>query len=300
MPTLFTQEKMRALLDHIADGKSMAKATALAYGSRSKIGWCHIRNSKREKDAGIDPSECRYFVHDWPEANESHHLCDAYQMALQISKLNFHMEVLQEVRESTRPVIEGGRVMYEIDHEAMALYEGDADIARLCGVHDPFYRHDENGARIPLRVRDRTSAALTIKALQAINPEQWDRPQQIDVTKKIQAVLTLGGEKPQPSAMRMSMEERLAFIRAHPDRATAKPDLRVGPVYTGDGKSAAGDPPEHVSNQMGDDAAKPLPPEPPRALPPPVSYARPRPNNNLDRQDAPNKGAPPPGGFKIS
>lgn len=300
--TLFTQAKLRALVDGIAEGLSMSQATARAYSSRSKIGWVHIRNSKKEKDANLPPDECKYFVHDWPEVGEGHHLCDAYLMAQQIAKLDFHMETLAEIRQSTRPVIEGGKVQYEIDHEAVALYEGDADVARLCGLHDPFYRHDPvTGARIELRVRDRTSAALTLKALAVVDPERWDRPQQIDVTKKIQAVLTVG-EKPQSKQMtegERTLREKLDYIRAHPNRPSAKPS---GKVDLGNGARVAGDPVENVSNLMGDDSAKPLPPEPPRALPPPqpVSYARPaRPNNNLDRQDAPNHGAPPPGGFRV-
>jgi hypothetical protein len=301
--TLFTQEKMRRLLDEIASGKSMSQATALAYGSRSKIGWVHVRNSKKEKDADLPPDQCKYWVYDWPEKSEGHHLCDAYAMAVQIAKLDFHMETLAEIRQSTRPVLEGGRVMYEVDHELVALYEGDADVARLCGVHDPFFKHDPvTGARIPLRVRDRTSAALTLKALAVVDPERWDRPTEVNVTKRIQAVLTVG-EKPQSKQMtqgEMTLREKLEYIRANPNRPSAKPS---GKVNLGDGARVAGDPVENVSNLMGDDSAKPLPPEPPRALPPPqppVSYARPaRPNNNLDRQDAPNHGAPPPGGFRV-
>lgn len=297
--SLFTQEKLRALLDAIADGKSMAQATALAYGTRSKTAWVHVRNSRKEKEAGIEPSECRYWVYDWPEKAEGHHLCDAYLMALNISKLNFHMETLAEIRQSTRPVIEGGKIMYEVDHELIALYEGDADIARLCGVHDPFYKHDPlTGARIPLRVRDRTSAALTLKALAAVNPEQWDRPTQVDVTKKVQAVLTVGVHKPErsQSPLEQDLRSRLAAIRAakEGERITAPSH----PVQV-HGRGSDG-PTERTSTPNSDDAARPLPP--PRALPPPqpqISYARQRPNNRLDREDAPNHGAPPPGGFRV-
>ena len=290
---------MRALIDALADGKSMAQATALAYRTRSKIAWVHIRNARRDREAGIDMMASRYHLENWPEDGEHHWLDHAARMADEIAKRDFHMETLAEIRQSTRPVLEGGREMYEVDHAAIALYEGDADIARLCGVHDPFYKHDENGARIPLRVRDRTSAALTLKALAAVNPEQWDRPQTLNVNKQtIKAVLTLGERKgPQQQAdspMRMDLMQRLEQIRANPNRATAKP---TGRVDLGNGNRVAGDPVENVSNASDE---TPVAVPPPRQLPPPtpqVSYARP--DHRLDRQDAPNKGEPPPGGFRV-
>jgi len=263
--------------------------------------WVHFRNSKKEKDADLAPAECRFWVYDWPEKSEGHHLCDAFRMAEQISKLNFHHEVLAEIRQSTRPVIEGGRVMYEVDDFLVGKFK-DADEAAVFGYEDWPYKHDANGSRIPLRVRDRTSAALTLKAL-AVVDERWNQPQEVNVTKKIQAVLTLGerkGPQQQASPMRQDLMQRLEQIKANPNRATAKPDLRVGPVDTGNGGRNALDPKEKVSNLMGDDAAQPLPHEPPKALPPPtpqVSYARP--DHRLDRQDAPNKGEPPPGGFRV-
>jgi len=299
--SLFTQEKMRALIDALADGKSMAQATAISYGTKSKIAWVHIRNARRDREAGIDMVASRYHLENWPEDGEHHWLDHAARMADEIAKRDFHMETLAEIRQSTRPVLEGGKEMYEIDHECIALYQGDADVARLCGVNDPFYKHDPvTGARVVLRVRDRTSAALTLKALAAVNPEQWDRPQQIDVNKRtIKAVLTLGdrkGPQQQNSPMRMDLMARLEQLRANPNRATAKPSGRVD---LGNGNRVAGDPVEKVSN-ASDETPVAVPPEPPRALPPPtphVSYARP--DHRLDRQDAPRKGEPPPGGFRV-
>lgn len=304
--TLFTQEKMRALLDALSEGKSMPVATALAYGSRSKIGWVHIRNSRAEKKANLPPEACKYFVRDWPVPDEHHHLCDAADMAQEISRRDFHTEVLQEIRESTRVVIEGGRVQYEVDEKLVAEWPDAQSAFEFGGIEDWPFKHDENGARIPLRVRDRTSAALTLKALAAVNPEVWDRPQQISVDKRItKAVLVLGEKKAQPqdSPLRMDLKQRLEQIRANPTRPSAKPSA---PVDLGNGGRSAGDPQEQISNSMGDDVKPDLRNQPrayevPRLSPPrrdpqePVSYAKP--DHRLDAQD--RKGEPPPGGFKV-
>lgn len=279
----------------------MAQATAVAYGSRSKIGWVHVRNSKKEKDQNLPPDQCHYYVHDWPEVGEGHHLCDAYQMALQIAKLDFHMETLAEIRQSTRPVIEGGKIQYEVDPKLVAEWDNAEDALTLGGVVDWPYRHNERGERIELRVRDRTSAALTIKALQSVDPERWARPEEINVNKRaIKAVLTLGERKQPPqqdSPLRRDLVQRLAELRAkgpqNPKPSGPVPIMKADPT----------DPPEKISSPMSDDAAKPLPPEPPRALPPPrrdpqepVSYARP--SQCLDQQD--RRGPPASGGFSIT
>lgn len=298
--TLFTQERMMKLIDEIASGKSVAQASALAYGSRSKVAWVHFRNARRDRNAGMDMMASPYHLENWPDEGEHHWLDHAYEMAVQIAKLDFHHEVLAEIRQSTRPVLADGGVMYEKDPWLLAKFK-DAEEAEFFGYEDWPYKHDEHGARIELRVRDRTSAALTIAGLKAEYGERWNVPEKIDVKKKtIKAVLTLGENKQpqQPSNMRMTMQEKLDYIRANPNRPSAKPS---GPVDLGNGGRGAGDPPENVSNRLGDDSARTLPPEPPCALPPPqpvISYAR-RPNNNLDRQDAPDKGAAPPGGFKV-
>lgn len=296
--TLFTQEKMRLLIDGIMDGLSMSQATARAYSSRSKIGWVHIRNSRKEKAQSLPPEECRYFLYDWPQPGEHHYLCDAFDMAIEAANNDFHLETISEIRQSRRPVLEGGKVQYEIDHQAIADWQGDAELARtLGGLHDPFYLHDANGARIPLTVRDRTSAALTLKALAAVRPQQWDRPQQIDVTKKsIKAVLTLHGPK-EPSEMRRTLTEKLAELRANgPKNPTPSHPVTIM------GRGSDG-PTERVSTPNSDDAAKALP-EPPRALPPPqpqISYARKR-STSLDATDRPTSGGSnacgmPSGGF---
>jgi hypothetical protein len=298
--TLFTQERMHTLIDEIASGKSVSQASALAYGSRSKVAWVHFRNAKRDREAGMDMMASPYHLENWPDEGEHHWLDHAYQMAVQIAKLDFHHEVLAEIRQSTRPVLTDGGVMYEKDPFLLAKFK-DAEEAAWFGYDDWPYRHDASGARIELRVRDRTSAALTIAALKAEYGERWAVPETINVNKKTIAVLTLGErktEKPQ-SALEQDLRSRLAAVLAAKEgERVTKPNAPI-PRFTAD----TSDPPERLSTPHSDDASRPLPPEPPRALPPPqpqVSYARPaRPNNNLDRQDAPNHGAPPPGGFRV-
>ena len=305
MASLFTQERMHTLIDAIAEGKSVSQASALAYGSRSKIAWCHFRNAKRDREAGMDMMASPYHLENWPEEGEHHWLDHAYQMAVQIAKLDFHHEVLAEIRQSTRPIIEGGKVQYEIDAKALADWQGDAELARtLGGLHDPFYRHDENGARIELRVRDRTSAALTIAALKAEYGDKWNVPEKIDVKKRSTDVVLVLGEKrgreqkPDTNLERADIEELRRLAKLPPKHP--RPTL---PVDLGCGGSGRNDPPERI-NGIEEPTHNP---EPRPALPPPqpqsqpeISYARKR-TNALDAVDRATGGGSstgmPPGGF---
>lgn len=305
--TLFTQEKVRALLDAVADGKSMRQATAIAYGSRSKFGWVHIRNSRKERLLNLPPDQCRYWVCDWPEKNEGHHLCEAFQMALDIAKHDFTLETLAEIRQSTRPVVEGGKIQYEIDHQAIADWQGDAELARtLGGLHDPFYQHDETGARIPLCVRDRTSAQLTIAALKAVDGERWNVEQKINVRKKSTDVVLVLGEKREPKQRkpdnnleRLDIDELRRLANLPP-----KNPYPSGPVDLGNGGSSLGDPVERINNRLGDDSSRPMTPtlpSPPQPQPqqPVVSYARRR-IDALDAVDRPGSNPMPNGGFAMN
>lgn len=298
---------MRCLLDAIADGKSMSQATALAYGTRSKIAWVHVRNSKKEKEQDLPPDQCRYWVYDWPEESEGHHLCDAYQMAIQIARLDFHAEVLAEIRQGTRPVLEGGAVQYVKSPKLLAEWKNAEDALVFGGIEDWPYEHDENGARIELRVRDRTSAALTIAALKT-EIEKWNVEQRVNVTKRVSndVVLVLGErrereqQKPENKFERADIEElrRLAKLPPKNPHPTGKVDL-------GNGGRGMNDPPERINNQAGDDASRPLTPAlpPPQPQQPVVSYARRR-TNALDAVDrATGDGSStgmPSGGFAMN
>lgn len=297
--SLFTQERMMKLIDAISEGKSVAQATALAYGTRSKQAWVHFRNARKDRNAGIDMLASPYHLENWPEDGEHHWLDHAYDMAVQIAKLDFHHEVLAEIRQSTRPVLNDSGVVYEKDPFLLAKFK-DAEEAAFFGYDDWPYKHDEHGARIELRVRDRTSAALTIAALKAEYGEKWNVPEKIDVKKKsIKAVLTIGErkmEKPQ-SPLEQDLRSRLAAIRAAKEgERVTKPNAPI-PRFAAD----PSDPPEKISSPMSDDAARPLPP---RALPPPqpepvISYARR--TTSLDATDRATGGSNacgmPPGGF---
>ena len=305
--TLFNdQEKLRKLIDCIAEGHSMKLATAHAYGSKSKIGWTHIRNSKKEKEAGLPFDDCKFVLRDWPEAGEDHYLCDAFAMAQQISKLDFHLETLEEIRKATRPVIEGGKVQYEVDDAAIAAY-ADAQTARDLGALDDWpYKHDAAGARIPLRVRDRPPAQLLIAALKAMLPEQWNVPEKSVVEKKVSGFLVVGQQapaKPETPLIR-DLRGKLDALRAN-GPAHPKPSA---PVRIEGRTIGANDPPEKISNTMGDDVR--LPPgygletvrvEPPPAAAPP-DYRR-RATNAADAANRPTRadGSPvmPGGGYGV-
>jgi len=273
----------------------------LAYGSRSKIAWCHFRNAKRDREAGMDMMESPYHLENWPEEGEHHWLDHAYQMAVQIAKLDFHHEVLAEIRQSTRPVLTDGGVMYEKDPFLLAKFK-DAEEAAIFGYDDWPYKHDASGARVELRVRDRTSAALTIAALKAEYGDKWNVPEKIDVKKRsTDVVLVLGGDKrgreqqkPDTNLERADIEELRRLAKLPP-----KHPRPIGPVDLGNGGSSRGDPRERI-NGIEEPTHNP---EPRPALPPPqpqsVSFARRR-TNALDAVDRPGENPMPSGGFAMN
>jgi hypothetical protein len=64
-----------------------------------------------------------------------------------------------------------GALVYEVDHKAIADWEGDADAAkRIGGLHDPFYLHDQHGARVPVVVFDPAPAALRQHVARSVLP----------------------------------------------------------------------------------------------------------------------------------
>lgn len=280
---LHSQENFRKLLDHIADGRSMPKATALACGTRSKIAWVWMRNARNDREAGIPMEDSAYCIKDWPEIGEDHWLDEARIMALQIAKLDLEGEVLDEIRHSRKYIVEGGRIQYEIAHDLVAKYGGDVDVANLCGEFDPFYKHDANGARIPLTVRADVPAQLKIAALKATNPRTWNVEQKVTVNKKPSPVLTIG-ERKRPGATPLveDLRSRLDNLRKngaqHPKPSHPVAIARADPS----------DPPERVSR-----VEEPTHNPDPR----PSSFER-RLTNALDAQD--RGGGMPSGGFSAT
>lgn len=308
--TYFSQEALKKLFDMLAEGWSMPHASAVACGVASKAPWCWIRNAKRERESGVSIEQAKHVIKDWPEEGETLWLDDAYKTSQEMMKLNLSSQAIEEVMQLRKPVLDGsGNVSFQLDYKALAEWRGDKELARtLGGLDDPFFAHDESGARIPLTVRAEIPSAMRIAALKATNPA-WNVEQKIDVKKRSNDVVLVLGErrrereqqKPDNGLERLDIEElrRLAKLPPKNPRPTGKVDL-------GNGGRGTNDPPERINNRMGDDAARPLAP----ALPPPspqpqpqqpvVSYARRR-TAALDATDRATGGANrcgmPPGGF---
>jgi hypothetical protein len=297
------QERLKKLIDSIAEGFSMRLATAAAFGSKSKVAWAYIRNSKKEKEAGLPFDQCKYVLHDWPEDGESHYLVDAFAMAQQISKLDFHLETLEEIRKATRPVIEGGKIQYEIDEKAIAEFSDAQSALDFGGLTDWPFKHDAKGARIPLRVRDRPTAQLLIAALKAMLPNEWNVEQKVSVEKKVSGFLVVGAapaSKPETPLVR-DLRTKLDALRAN-GPANPKPNSAVRI----EGRGGANDPPEKISAALSDDVKLPVNFFGDRTVRPhaPVPDYRRKSSPSLDAVNRPTGrgGHPimPPGGFSVT
>lgn len=304
MATFLTNENMIRLLDAMAEGWSMPKASAIAFGQSSKVAFVYFRNARRERESNVPIEEAKHVVRDWPSEGEINWLDHAAKMSADMATHNLHSQTIEMLMHEQAPILEGGRVMYQIDAKAIAEWDNAEDAYTLGGIEDWPFAHDESGARIPLMRREFPGgAALRIAALKALAGSIWNVPEKIDVNKKTtKAVYVIGENKRQQqtdSPLRADLKTRLAELRAkgpqHP-----KPDSAVQ-VF----RAVEDGPKERVSNQLGDDACKPLSTHPrayqaPAALPPPkqepVSYARP--SKALDAQD--RKSAMPSGGFSIT
>jgi hypothetical protein len=311
--TYFSQEALQTLFDMLAEGWSMPKASAIACGTSSKAPWCWIRNAKRERNSGVKIEEAKHVIRDWPEPNDLLWLDDAFQTSQDMMKLNLSSQAIEEVMQSRTPILDGsGNVSFQLDYKALADWRGDKELAReLGGLSDPFFAHDENGARIPLTKRAEIPSAMRIAALKAMAPQTWDRPTTIDVNKRtMKAVYVLKDhrrdQKPDTPLVE-DMKTRYARLRegksAHDDPRAVKKPIGAVPIMKADPM----DPPEKISSPMSDDASRPLP-EPPRALPAPTKQPESQPNygrrrtSSLDAVDRATSGGGsncgmPPGGF---
>lgn len=205
------------------------------------------------------------FLVRWPDPNGAEVRYDqAIIVARQMQCASYEAILRRDVTVGTPRVLrqQNGEPVYEIDHRLVAEFEGDADAARALGVKDPFFLHDQRGARIPVVVYDPSPAALRQHVARSVlagyNPSDKKEvdtklsggvmviratSQGADSGKALPPYARERMEAPAAlSPLQQDLQRRLADLRSQgPDRVTARP---TRPVDTGNGGSGTGDPPE--------------------------------------------------------
>jgi hypothetical protein len=199
-------------------------------------------------------------------------------------------------------IYDGKDVVWETDESLIAQYEGDAELARLMGVHDPFFRHDSSGARIAATRRILMPATLRAKVLEQIS--SYRQSATLDVNVRGHVVAEVGKAyltRPQTPALPPPQEH--PSITALRERAKLAPKnpRPDGQVQIFSAKESG--PPERISNASEDFAQPALvraepQAEPPQPKPPAPDYSRKPSSGGIDKPGT-GRGEPPPGGFKM-
>jgi len=305
---LYSQDNAKKVLNRLVERPSVTGAAKLL-GASSKLIWIWCRNSARDKANGVLDS--KYIIHGWPDDDpdsvEDIWFHDAVELSRKMHALNADADTRELLAGQPRTVIEGGRICFTPDPKIAAhALEMDDDLWELTYGSRPradIFARDENGALIPLEVRDPVPAQLKIHAMKVLMPNLWNVPEKREIDKRSQSsVLVLHGDVQRPnkadSPLRADLETRLKAIRDNPDRPTARPTAPVEILGR-----ATGDPPEKISmpsnegeRTLADHPRAYLAPKPEPVRRPPPSYARPA--HHLDNAGR-GAGVPPPGGFRV-
>lgn len=304
------------LCDRLTQNPSITQAAKFGSVSPDSV-FLWMRASARDQHDGVPLDQSKWAIR-WPrqtDEDQTEPPLIFFHEAIILSQKLFRAIAESNLRAlladaeagggQLREVLDGtGKPVWEVDElkAAHALEMSDDMFELQYGEgarRDDIYKRDADGALIPKKVRDPLPSQTLIHLMRSLfgdtfNPS--DR-RESDVRHSVVS-LVIDEKKAKPGAMsslRADLEARLAEIRAHPDRPTAKPS---GPVLLpGTGHN---DPPEHVTG-LADDAPSRLADHPrayeasPSHVPRPApSYARPT------KIDSGRPGAPPAGGMKVS
>jgi hypothetical protein len=175
--------------------------------------------------------------------------CAAFEATLRRDVTQGHPRVLRTP---------AGEVIYEQDHKLIAQWEGDADAARtIGGIADPFYVHDQDGARVPVIVFDPAPAMLRTHLARSVLGPQFNPGTNVSIDNRVSGVMTISKataqgspppyarQKPEMASpadtpLRQDLLKRLADLRANGGAANPRPTHQ--PVYTGSGRPDTGPP----------------------------------------------------------
>jgi hypothetical protein len=211
-----TEGTLKAILDALTVNPVLADAMRRVNMHERSI-FALLSRSKRGDE--------RLIVTGWPDPEDPTPIAfhDACALAMKMHVLKIRQIIARDVAEGTPRVLRdpSGRVIFKQDYKATAIWGGDVEAARtLGGLTDPFYEHDENGARVPEVVYDVAPASLRIHAarswISGMNPS--DRVEN-DV-KHSGGVLVIGATTP-PNAPRAAIPD---YSRPKQDDAQ-KPDV---------------------------------------------------------------------------
>lgn len=308
--SLLSQENMRKVLDRLIERPSIAAATRSILASNSKVLFVWCRNAARDREDGVDDSP--YLVRDWPAEGDATWFDKGVKQTRVMHALTLDSDERDSLSNSERYVFDGsGKLSWTPDPKvaADALSMDEFDWIAEYGARDrsDIWKRDENGALIPLKVKESQPAQMRIHALRALLADLWNPPERREVDNRLSGggVLVLHGAKSpqprQPSELETDLRQRLAAIRASGPK---NPKPSGAPNFGNGGKSsAAADPPEKVS-QASTETPPPHVPDYPRPhteapAAPPVDYSRRR-HDDAGGQASTGPGKPPPGGFSLT
>jgi hypothetical protein len=190
---------------------------------------------------------------------------------------------------------DGGKVAYEIDHKLLADFEGDADAASKLGVHDPFYRHAEDGSRIPMIVYDPLPASLQQHGLRVALPRLHNIATEENVNVNSTSRVLVIDDRPREQPLTPLREDLLARYEALKLRKTRPvPEGKVEILHSDDRVLG----PERVALPAPRENPRAYRVEPPKPKPQP-SYARAQPPQSVADYSGVGHGTVLPGGHKV-
>ena len=277
--TMWSAEVGAKICDFLTANPNFAAAARLVGSSskQPKLVFVWMRNSANDERAGVPVDKSKWAIRDWPEQGDGPiYFHTAVIQARKIFGLIAESQVTSLLASTEsgggghlRTVMDGGKVAFTVDPlVASHALEYSDDLWELTygnRKREDVYARDENGALIPLTVRDPIPSQTLIHLIRSIFPEQFN-PQdrkQIDARHQVE-VLVLADQKParQPSDMRADLEARLKEIRERGPQ-----NRGIASVF---GRDRPDDPKENVATFPAD-----APPERPRLAAPP-SYAKPK------------------------
>lgn len=153
---------LRKVLDYLVNDPVLANAMR-AVGRTPNLIFTWAKQSREGREQ---------FQLRWPDPEGSliaFH--DGIVVARQMQCAHFESTLRRDVTTGTPRVLrrQDGEVIFEQDYLLMAEWEGDAEAARKIGGHkDPFFAHDQDGARVPVIVFDSAPAALRQHAARSL------------------------------------------------------------------------------------------------------------------------------------